>query len=223
MAKKMVNCKTCGEEIAKSAKVCPKCGAKQKKHPILVAILVIFGIIILLSAIGGKSDDDPKRVDNAPPRTSQSDQKPAASDEEQKPDEEPESDTSTFGIGEQVSLKDVIVTLNSVTESNGKQFFEPDEGNVYILCEFTIENNSEKELAVSSLLCFDGYVDDYATSLSITAQTASDKNQLDGTIAAGKKMNGIIGYEAPEDWGEIEIHFTPDFWSGKDIIFKAEK
>lgn len=29
--KKSITCKTCGEEIAKSAKACPKCGAKVKK------------------------------------------------------------------------------------------------------------------------------------------------------------------------------------------------
>lgn len=31
MSKKMVECKACGKEIAKSAKTCPSCGAKNKK------------------------------------------------------------------------------------------------------------------------------------------------------------------------------------------------
>ena len=31
-----------------------------------------------------------------------------------------------------------------------------------------------------------------------------DKNQLDGTVAPGKKMNGVIGYEVPADWKELE-------------------
>lgn len=29
---KMTKCKTCGADIAKSAKVCPACGAKQKNR-----------------------------------------------------------------------------------------------------------------------------------------------------------------------------------------------
>lgn len=49
-----------------------------------------------------------------------------------------------------------------------------------------------------------------------------DKNQLDGTVAPGKKMNGVIGYEVPADWKELEINFTPDFWSNKDISFVAK-
>lgn len=42
-------------------------------------------------------------------------------------------------------------------------------------------------------------------------------------IAAGKKMTGIVGYEVPKDWKEIEIRFTPDFWSGNEITFIADK
>ena len=68
---------------------------------------------------------------------------------------------------------------------------------------------------------FSAYVDEYATSLSLTATTSSDASQLDGSVAAGKKMAGVVGYEVPEDWSELEIRFTPNFWSGKDITFVA--
>ena len=210
---KIVKCKTCGAEIAKSAKVCPKCGAKQKKHIVLGVILVIFGILLISAAIGGGSDDgEPKKVVDSTPVQSQDENNNSA---------EPEK--TTFGVGEQVSLNDVVVTMNNVTESNGSQFNKPTDGNTFILCEFTIENNSEKDLAVSSLMCFETYVDDYSSSMSLSALLESDKNQLDGTVAAGKKMNGTIGYEAPADWKEIEVRFTPDFWRGKDITFIHSK
>lgn len=210
---KIVRCKTCGAEIAKSAKVCPKCGAKQKKHIVLGVILVIFGILLISAAIGGGSDDgEPKKVVDSTPVQSQDEDNNSA---------EPEK--TTFGVGEQVSLNDVVVTMNNVTESNGSQFNKPTDGNTFILCEFTIENNSEKDLAVSSLMCFEAYVDDYSTSMSLSASLESDKSQLDGTVAAGKKMNGTIGYEAPADWKEIEVRFTPDFWRGKDITFIHSK
>jgi hypothetical protein len=66
-------------------------------------------------------------------------------------------------------------------------------------------------------------VDDYSTNLSISATIATDKTQLDGAVAAGKKMTGVVGYEVPKDWEEIEIRFTPDFWSGNEIEFIANK
>ena len=50
---KMINCKSCGAEIASSAKSCPKCGAKNKK-PIWKRIWVwILAVIILFAVIGG--------------------------------------------------------------------------------------------------------------------------------------------------------------------------
>ena len=70
---------------------------------------------------------------------------------------------------------------------------------------------------------FEAYIDDYSTMLDLSATVSSNKNQLDGTVAAGKKMNGIIGYAADKGWQELEIRFTPDFWSGSDIIFSYTK
>lgn len=127
-----------------------------------------------------------------------------------------------FGVGDIVDQKDIRVTLNDVYETQGNQFIEPEDGNIYVLCDFTIENNSSKEISVSSLLCFDAYVDDFSTSLSIGALAAdSSKSQLDGSVAAGKKMTGVVGYEVPSNWKELEIRFSPDFWVGEDIIFVA--
>ena len=51
MSKKMVQCKTCGAEIAKSAKTCPSCGAKNKKKPFGI-ILVLIGLLIIVGALG---------------------------------------------------------------------------------------------------------------------------------------------------------------------------
>lgn len=42
---KMIACKTCGKEIAKSAKVCPHCGAQLKK-PIGTFVLLAFVVVI---------------------------------------------------------------------------------------------------------------------------------------------------------------------------------
>ena len=54
---KMTTCKTCGKEMARSAKVCPSCGAKNKKpfftRPWFIAIVAL--IIIGAIASGGKS------------------------------------------------------------------------------------------------------------------------------------------------------------------------
>lgn len=59
MAGKLVKCKTCGEDIARNAKVCPHCGARNKhRHPIVGAILIFFAIGIIGSSLNGMSSKD---------------------------------------------------------------------------------------------------------------------------------------------------------------------
>lgn len=60
--KSMVICKHCGAKIAKAAKVCPKCGGKNKK-PIykrwwFIALAVFLGISIV-GSLGGGDDTEP--------------------------------------------------------------------------------------------------------------------------------------------------------------------
>ena len=128
-----------------------------------------------------------------------------------------------FKVGETAKIDDVSITLTDVSESHGGDFFGPDEGNVFVLCEFNIENNSDEELTISSILCFETYFDDYEADISISALTASEKDSLDGTIAPGKKMSGVIGYEVSADWKNVEIHYTPNIIKDDKIIFVAEK
>lgn len=208
-------CKNCGKEIDDKAVICPGCGVpvegakKKKKHPIRGTILLIFGIFLIVGALSSK--DQPKKVNT--------------NDQESRSTvaETTTSKNNKFTVGDAVELNGITVTLVDVFESNGSTYLKPDSGNVFILCEFKIENNSKKDIAVSSLLSFETYVDEYTTNISLSAIGASDKGQLDGTVAAGKKMTGTIGYEAKKNWQEIEIRFTPNFWAGKDIIFTYTK
>lgn len=142
----------------------------------------------------------------------------ALSGGEDNPDEK-----TVFSVGETAEVDGIRVKFDSCTESNGSAFLSPESGNVFLLCEFTIDNGSDSDIAVSSIASFNAYIDDYSTNLSISATVSSDKPQLDGAVAAGKKMTGVVGYEVPNDWKEAEIRFTPDFWSGKEITFVSSK
>ncbi len=214
------NCKVCGAEVAKSARSCPNCGAKLKKRwPILIAILVFF---VLAAIIGSSGDGDgPKKVEASTP----------AQSAEITPNQEAEPPShkagaaptqNVFYVGETAELEDVRVAFSSVTESTGSTYNTPARGNIFVLCEFEIANNSDKEINVSSMMSFEAYCDDYTCTFSLGAlMEKGNKNQLDGTVAPGKKFNGVIGYEVPANWEKLEVLFTPDFWSGKDITFIA--
>ena len=206
---KMKPCKACGEQIAKSAKTCPKCGAKQggKVLPIVIAVIVV---LIVIAAIGGTSDE-PQKVGEVDTNS------PAPIETQEEPEE------SVFGVGDVVVLDDVNVTLLSVTENSGANYVSPSDGNVFVLFELDIDNQSDSEIAVSSLLSFTAYFDDYSQQLSLSSLITSDLPQLDGSVDAGRKMTGVVGYEVPEDWQTAEIRFTPDFWAGQEIIFESTK
>lgn len=215
MSEKMCACKACGQQIAKKAKTCPHCGAKNKKgSPVLWGIIAIVLLAVIIGS-AGSNDDEPKKVagDSSVQTQASGGQETGSTAKEE---------SNTFVVGETAELRDIMVSMVDVTESAGSGFNAPTEGNVFVLCEFEIANNSDQEISVSSMMSFEAYCDDYTCTYSLSAlMEKGNKNQLDGTVAPGKKFNGVIGYEVPADWQELEVHFTPDFWSGKDIVFVA--
>jgi predicted nucleic acid-binding Zn ribbon protein len=63
----MVHCASCGQKIAKTAKVCPHCGAKNKQRPKkwwIAAIVIIVIIIIAVAAQGDGETDRPQTSGN---------------------------------------------------------------------------------------------------------------------------------------------------------------
>lgn len=189
---KMTKCKVCGADVAKSATVCPNCGAKLKKrHPILGLILLIVGIGLIGGAMRGMGGTE---------TTTPTDK--------------------LYAVGETAEQNGVAVTVKGYQELKNAAM-PPTEGNVYVAVELEIENNSKNEIAVSSMISFSTYCDDYQTNLSIAAMAASPKNQLDGKVAPGKKFNGVVGYEIPADWKTLQIEYSPSFWSSA-LKFEVE-
>lgn len=208
-------CKYCKTEIPGDAKVCPNCKKKQggigKIILIVLIVLVVLGIIG--GALGSSEDDEPKKVD-----TTSSDS--ATSESKEDSEEQP----TNFKPGETAELNGVQVTFVSATENAGNEWASPSDGNTFLICEFELTNNSDEEINVSAMASFESYCDDYSVDLNLSSLlAASDKEQFGGTVAPGKKLSGIVGYEVPVDWKTVEINFTPDFWSGKNITFVATK
>lgn len=198
---------------------------EKKKGSCLKTILIVIGVIIVIGIIGsiaGGGDDEPKKVADVKTDT-QSEETSTESETESEPEETSEEQT-IFKQGEVAEMNDVQVTLMGYEESAGSEYNTPSERNVFVLVNFEIANNSDSELAISSMMSFEAYADDYALNFSLSAlMEKKDSTQLDGTIAPGKKMNGWIGYEVPADWSNIEIHFTDNVWSNNKFVFEITK
>lgn len=204
---------------------------KKKKGGKAKWIVLAVVLVIIIGAVAGGGSDKPKKVADTGSDTTKSETKEAASEKDDTSDqadsEETETQTEekdTFGIGEVAEMNDIQVTMVNYTESEGSEYNKPSDGNEFVLVEFEIANNSDSEMTVSSMASFEAYADDYALNYSLNAAVDNqDSNQLDGTIAAGKKMNGVIGYEVPKDWKNLEIHFTDNVWSSNKFKFEITR
>lgn len=62
---KLVSCRSCGAEIAKSAKTCPQCGAKNKNPFYKRWWFWVLVVIVLLSGVGSNHNTSSQPVDSA--------------------------------------------------------------------------------------------------------------------------------------------------------------
>ncbi len=209
-------CRHCKTEIPYGARVCPNCRKKQGGVMKWVIIAIVLICIIGAAAKGGNDSNEPLKVgDTSADATSGS--------IETQPDPKEDQKETVFRKGEIAELNGVQVTLLDYKESSGSEWNKPTEGNIFLMVEFEIANNTDKELSISSMMSFDAYADDYALNYSLSALVEKEGNQLDGTVAAGKKLKGWIGWEVPKDYKNVEIHFTDNVWSNNKFVFLIEK
>ena len=136
------------------------------------------------------------------------------------------TDDVAYGVNERAEINGISVTLTNVMESKGGSEYKPEEGNIFVVCEFEIKNNSDEDLMISSMMCFSASFDDktYAESIeALGVAMFSGKYQLDTPVEVGEKVNGVVGYEVPEGWKKMQIRFTPEIYSGDRLVFAASK
>lgn len=211
---KMVNCKVCGKEIANGVNKCVHCGKDQRnffmKHKIITVILAIV-VIAGIGGINGSKKDDPKKVDEAT----------IAKTEDKKKGDKKEKESQVFNVGDVVELKDFKVTVNKVYTVEENDFSKPKEGNEFLAVDCTVENISDKEKIVSSIIMFKVVdKDGRAIEYSIMGQTAAKAGQMDGTVGAGRKLTGVYVVEVPKGATGLELEFDSSFLSSGQVVVK---
>lgn len=134
-----------------------------------------------------------------------------------------ESKEESFSLNETAVFKDLKFTATEIKESDGETFFTPESGNVFVGVKFIIENISDEEQAVSTILLFEGYVDDVKCQYSISAAAAFNGETLDGSVAPGKKLVGWYALEVPKEWSTIELHVQSSWLSNNSANFVFTK
>ncbi len=129
----------------------------------------------------------------------------------------------TFGLNESAVFNDLKFTAIEIKQSKGADFFNPESGNIFVGVKFQIENISNEEQTISTLLLFEGYVDDVKCDYSISASCVFDEGTLDGTIAPGKKLIGWYAVEVPSNWNELELQVQSNWLSNNKAKFVFNK
>ncbi len=127
-----------------------------------------------------------------------------------------EEKSSRYTVGDKAYINGVSIEFNGIYETHGKDYFSAPDGKIFIIAEFTVENNSDDDINISSVWGSSAYVDDYVVNQSMSAELSDpfERSGLTGTVPPGKKLNGIIGYEAPAQWRELEIEIKTNWYEG---------
>lgn len=208
---KMIKCKTCGADIASSAKSCPGCGAKNKK-PFYTRwwfiLIVVFVIIGALGSGGSKKDNSTTTAN----KTNDSSSISSSTDSKEK------NTTKNYSVGDTVELKDYKVTVNgvrTVTQDN-TGYIKAEEGKEFFLVDCTVENTSSKDQAVSSIMMFK-IVDKDGRSYDQALFTDAN-GQLDGTVGSGRKITGEYCVQVPQGQTGLELEFNSSLINNQQII-----
>lgn len=130
-----------------------------------------------------------------------------------------ESKEENYALNETAVFKNLKFTATEIKESDGTDFFVPEADNVFVGIKFTIENISDQEQLVSTLLLFEGYADDVKCEYSFSAACVFDEGTLDGNISPGKKLVGWYAVEVPKGWSTIELQVKSTWLSNNPANF----
>lgn len=136
----------------------------------------------------------------------------------------PDADDA-YGPKEIVDLDNGSIELTNVYTSGRNQFYTPEDGYEYVMIEFSIENDGEEEMAISTLLNFNTWCDGKVYTISLDALATAmfaGRIQLDCVIESGESVTGVIGYEVPENWEEIIVEYKEEAIFGKTVRFAVE-
>lgn len=239
----LIKCNACGKEVSEQATSCPSCGhpmkaaspspgsvpPQKKKGSCLKTVLIVLGVIVVIGVIAnlGSNGDKAKKVDTKTTEKASAKDKQDSKKKDTNTEAPTEAQTEAkdlFQVGETAEYNDVQVSVLGYEESAGNDFSKPEEGKTFIFVNIEIANNSADELNMSSMISFESYCDDYKLDYSAGALMALDgRNQLDGSVSSGKKMNGYLGLEVPVDWKVIETQFTDNVWTSSKIKFEIKK
>lgn len=210
---------------------------------ILVILSIIIGALLINSRNNGNADNyssvnsnndlnqnntDQSNTDQSNLETSdnQSNDK-NQTDNNQDNNNKDQSNNSTskpeYDIGQTSDRNNIKITFNKVevVKSNNKNII-PDEGNDFVILNFTIQNNTDSSIYIDYVKSFNIYVDNVKVSTTASPAAVSDNNSLKGNVDPKADITGVVGLNIPSDYKTIKVYFL-DGIDSNPIIFNYNK
>ena len=167
--------------------------------------------IIIVGILGSISSNKPTKVNTT--NTQQQETKSTQNKE------------TTYKIGDQIKMGDIILTVNKVEYSSGSQFNQPSQGNKWLNLNITLENTGKSQTYITTLgQMFVVDKDGNQYSVAVTNKTLENpNNSLDGAIVAKAKKTGWVGFEIPESADDLTFRYNASFWNDKAILVKLNQ
>ena len=127
---------------------------------------------------------------------------------------------NTFKVGDIISVGDLEMTVLGWEFSEGEEYFEPDDGNIFVVIDVVFENKGSEAEIISTLLSME-LKDSTGRSYNIDlfATTSESASSPDGEIAPGEKVRGPVGFQVPIDAEGLIFVFDADiFGTGKVFV-----
>ncbi len=173
--------------------------------------ILIFIVGIGIGAGAGAIIDEPQKVGQTSAKVQ--DKSTETSTETNK--------SKVFKIGDVVKLKDFKVTVNKLYKVKGDELSQPQPGNEFIAVDCSVENISNEQKAVSSVMMFKVVdKDGRECEESIGGLTAAKAGQMDGEIGPGRKITGVYVVEVPKGTTGLELEFNGSLLLGGQVIVK---
>lgn len=208
---KVNRCKICGTKIESGKTTCNRCKRKINSSDKRVAKTILACLIYVVLVVTGvsQSGNDSNVADKPNDSNNMTESVPAQ---------------TIYYTGQVANVNDLDVIMLGYEENYGGNFSEPSAGNMFVIVEFEVTNNGQEEAYIDGSMNFNAYVDGYATDNSFLALTSKNGlNTLSGAISSGKRLKGVVGYEVPQNWSQLEMQFTDNVWTDKNVKFVISK
>lgn len=207
-----MKCEKCGIEY--EGEFCPQCSTQQEKpkkqkKPVVKKwwFWVLMGLATVVTVAAVSGGEDAESTENQG-QTQNSSVVSTVSKEED----------NIYNVGDIINangLKITYVSAENYTEEN--MFMQPEDGNKYIRIKISAENTSSVDRYIS-YLDFTCYCDGAKAENFYTG----DKILTGGTLSSGRKTDGYVYFEIPENAKEVEVEYETSFWTDKKAILKVD-